>query len=103
MMPSFRVNKIRGYTSISIINRYSLQQTTSQLQRIDNFSSYQRLIRQNEMYRFGRRIDNFSSYQRGMQYASNHPAICVILQREIILKMYLIENKEVTSLYKLNR
>ncbi len=26
-----------------------------------------------------------------------------ILHKEIILKMYLIENKEVTSLYKLNR
>ena len=32
MMPSFHVNKIRGYTSISIINRYSLQQATSRLQ-----------------------------------------------------------------------
>lgn len=61
MMPSFRVNKIRGYTSISIINRYSLQQTTLRLQR----------------------IDNFSSCQRGMQYASNHPAICVILRGKL--------------------
>lgn len=61
MMPSFRVNKIRGYTSISIINRYYLQQVTSRLQR----------------------IDNFSSYQRGMQYASNHPAICVILRGKL--------------------
>lgn len=61
MMPSLRVNKIRGYTSISIINRYSLQQTTLRLQR----------------------IDNFSSYQRGMQCASNHPAICVILRGDL--------------------
>ncbi len=61
MMPSFRVNKIRGYTSISIINRYYLQQVTSRLQR----------------------IDNFSSYQREMQYASNHPAICVILRGKL--------------------
>ena len=61
MMPSFRVNKIRGYTSISIIDRYYLQQVTSRLQR----------------------IDNFSSYQRGMQYASNHPVICVILRGKL--------------------
>lgn len=61
MMPSLRVNKIRGYTSISIINRYSLQQATSRLQR----------------------IDNFSSYQKGMQYASNPPAICVILRGKL--------------------
>ena len=62
MIPSLRVNKIRGYTSISIINRYYLQQTTPRLQR----------------------IDNFSSYQRGMQYASNHPAICVILRGKLM-------------------
>ena len=62
MMPSLRVNKIRGYTSISIINRYYLQQVTSRLQR----------------------IDNFSSYQRGMQYASKHPAICVILRGKLM-------------------
>jgi len=33
----------------------------------------------------------------------NRNAKCVILQCEIISKMYLIENKEVTLLYKLNR
>jgi len=43
------------------------------------------------------------SYHLMLQSDANHHATKVILQRKINSKMYLIENKEVTLLCKLNR